>query len=423
MKPKRLREAHIHLAWHARMMRVSRGSLAGCRSHRDVLDMVREAVAEAHSDADTVILLPDARPEGWDEASFPTRADLDAAARGAPVVLRTFDYHSMMASSAALALAQIDDRTRDPEGGRIVRDSAGEITGVLLEAACGPVNELFDLNRVDGDDLRAMFGAEPFDAYHEMLMQPELGPVLATIEREGDIPFPAVEMYAAIDALDEAVTRSAGWQSDRLRLAGGKIFVDGTLNSRTAWMLEPYADGPPEHPAGMALMKPTGIEDAIRRCAAHGLRLACHAIGDGAVRAVLDAVERVRPPRWTVRIEHAEVIDVADVQRFADLGVIASVQPCHLLTDIEALSRAIPDRLDRVLPMRDLIDAGLEPGQTLLFGSDAPIVRTDPGDSIRAAVHRSRPDSAAIAPEQAITEAEAWACFDADRAMPDIGGV
>ncbi|MEO0629983.1 MAG: amidohydrolase family protein, partial [Planctomycetota bacterium] len=151
-------------------------------------------------------------------------------------------------------------------------------------------------------------------------------------------------------------------------------------------------------------------------------RLACHAIGDAAVRAVLDAVERVRPPRWTVRIEHAEMIAPSDWPRFAELGVIASVQPCHLLTDIEALSRAVPEMATRVLPLRELIDYGLEPGRTLLFGSDAPIVRPDPEDSIRAAVHRSRPDSVVIAPEQAISEAEAWACFDADRRMPDIGG-
>ncbi|MEL7484376.1 MAG: amidohydrolase family protein, partial [Planctomycetota bacterium] len=144
-------------------------------------------------------------------------------------------------------------------------------------------------------------------------------------------------------------------------------------------------------------------------------------LGDGAVCAVLDAVERVRPPRWMVRIEHAEVIDAADVPRFAELGVIASVQPCHLLVDIEALGRALPDRVDRVLPLRELIDSGLEPGQTLLFGSDAPIVRPDPEDSIRAAVHRSRPDSVAIAPDQAISESEAWSCFDAGRQMPAIG--
>lgn len=411
------------------MKQVARGSLAHCQSQAETLDMVREAVADHDPGKPSIVLLTDARPESWAEASFPALADLDAAAGNRPVVLRTFDYHSMMVSSAALALAQIDDRTRDPEGGRIVRDGEYQPTGVLLEAACRPINALFNLDRVDAGDLWHMLLNEPFSEFHDMLASPELGPALQHVAKydrdrvDGFLrPYLNFQLHFGIDVLEAAVDAARSWRSDTLHLAGGKIFVDGTLNSRTAWMNEPYADGPPEHRAGMALMKHAAIEDAIRKCHSHGVRLACHAIGDGAVRAVLDAVERVRPPRWTVRIEHAEVIDAADVPRFAELGVIASVQPCHLLVDIEALGRAIPDRLNRVLPLRSLIDDGLEPGRTLLFGSDAPIVRPDPEDSIRAAVHRSRVDSVAIAPEQAISEAEAWACFAADRRMPDIGG-
>jgi predicted amidohydrolase YtcJ len=109
------------------------------------------------------------------------------------------------------------------------------------------------------------------------------------------------------------------------------------------------------------------------------------------------------------------LIDETDVPRFTRLGVIASVQPCHLLYDIEALHRGLPHRLDRVLPLRELIDAGLEPGRGLIFGSDVPIVRADPKDSIRAATHRR---SEAHTPEQAVglgqrlTEAQAWDCFE-----------
>ena len=135
------------------------------------------------------------------------------------------------------------------------------------------------------------------------------------------------------------------------------------------------------------------------------------------MRAVLDALERVRPTSRGHRIEHAEVIDRDDVARIVrlrdELGLMISVQPCHLLTDIEALSRALPDRLDRVLPLRELIESGLEPGRDLLFGSDVPIVRPHPQDSIRGAVDRKRADSVAIAPEQAISEKQAWACFAA----------
>jgi predicted amidohydrolase YtcJ len=150
--------------------------------------------------------------------------------------------------------------------------------------------------------------------------------------------------------------------------------------------------------------------------------MAAHAIGDGAVRACLDAEQRVRDGsgrrNTQFRIEHAEVIDEADVPRFASLGVAASVQPCHLLYDIEVLTRSLPDRLSRVLPLWEMIASGLVPGRDLMFGSDTPIVRPDPIDSIAASVLRARTigspgggPTAPIAPEQALSAAEAWACF------------
>jgi predicted amidohydrolase YtcJ len=185
-------------------------------------------------------------------------------------------------------------------------------------------------------------------------------------------------------------------------------------------MLAPYADAMLEHPCGTALMSVEQIASAMRACTALEVGFAAHAIGDGAVRACLDAAQSLPPlprdVRRAFRIEHAELIDQADVPRFAELGLTASVQPCHLLYDIEALERSLPDRLHRVLPLRDLVQAGLVPGRTLLFGSDTPIVRPNPEDSIQAAVHRRRADSPAsraIAPLQAISEDEAWACFAA----------
>lgn len=205
-------------------------------------------------------------------------------------------------------------------------------------------------------------------------------------------------------------------------------------------MLEPFADPIPSHPCGTALMSMEQIADAIRVCMRHGLHLAAHAIGDGAVRACLDAAEMVREEvakgrggkgaegdragaqggargggPIALRIEHAELVDEQDVGRFAALGVVASVQPCHLLADIEALRRLLPHRLERVLPLRELIDAGCGPGELMWFGSDTPIVRPDAEDSIQAAMHRRRAGmdtSEAIAMGQAIGEGDAWRCFE-----------
>jgi predicted amidohydrolase YtcJ len=167
------------------------------------------------------------------------------------------------------------------------------------------------------------------------------------------------------------------------------------------------------------------IAAALATCRGLDVGMAAHAIGDGAVRACLDAEQSLRgktgglaPGHTRFRIEHAEVVDEADVPRFSAMGVAASVQPCHLLYDIEALTRSLPDRLSRVLPLREMIASGLVPGRDLLFGSDTPIVRPEPGDSIAAALHRARtgvtpggPPTAPIAVNQALSEAEAWACF------------
>lgn len=182
-------------------------------------------------------------------------------------------------------------------------------------------------------------------------------------------------------------------------------------------MLEPYADPLPGLECGEPMASQADLLRALATTSTHDLCLAVHAIGDGAVRAVLDAAEshtletRKRP---RLRIEHAELIHEADVPRFAELGITASVQPCHLLTDIEVLRRTLPGRLHRVLPLRNMIDSGLTPGRTLLFGSDTPIVRPHPRDSIQAAQHRRRTGMSpeeAIAPDQAITQAEAEAAF------------
>jgi hypothetical protein len=228
-------------------------------------------------------------------------------------------------------------------------------------------------------------------------------------------------MYGLLDDIEAIAATRTAWESPRVRLLGGKVFTDGTLNSRTAWVLEPYAESPPDLQRGKPLMTPKEITNAAERCLRLNLGLAMHAIGDGAVRACLDGISEINPSRrlsapssLPLRIEHAELIAPADIARFAELGVVASVQPCHLLADVEALHRAVPGQLDRVMPWRSLIQSGLVPGKTLLFGSDVPIVRANPEDSIQAAVERRRAGmiaSEAINPGEAIDVATAWACF------------
>lgn len=417
-RPVRMREAHAHIHAHS----VSKGSwvfdASWCESIEDFIEELLDQV-KLIGGRPGPVLGTGARPEGWTEKRWPTLAEIDAVVSKRPFSCWCFDYHSLFANSAALAIAGINDRSKDPPGGSIGRDESWQPNGVLYEGAAGTMWDLM-VERTGGmgDVWEGTLDltSHGFTEIHDLKSQPWLGPELQRTAKHDGLHGDYV-LYPLVQDLPDTLTTHKDWQSDQIRLGGGKIFVDGTLNSRTAWMLHPFVDGRSEHPSGMQLISDKAIEDAIRLCAGEGLQLAAHAIGDAAVRAVLDATQRANVPRGTVRIEHAEVIDEADVPRFAELGVIASVQPCHLLYDIEALRRACPDRLERVLPLRELIDSGLQPGRDILFGSDTPIVRPDPEDSILAATNRGRADMPledGIAPGQAISEEEAWACFDAD---------
>lgn len=423
-----LREAHCHIVACGRAVWML--DLSECQRAGDVLELVRAREASLRaSGADSrsvPILGQGARPEAWDPPRWPDLGELDRACAGRACALWCFDYHALMASTATLVRAGINARTPNPPGGVIGRSPGFELTGVVYEAAAGAVwssvqdDTAPDVGAVIDGLVASTLSRAPFAEIHDLKAQPWLGPTLARGEVAEALGSRRVVLWPLLEHAEQVLAKRGAWESDRVRLGGFKIFTDGTLNSRTAHMLRAYADGRPEHPRGVAMMTPAQIESAVRRADAMGYPIAAHAIGDAAVRAVLDAIELARPKTPGFRIEHAELIDEADVPRFAQLGVIASLQPCHLLTDVEALCRGVPDRLDRVLPIRELIDSGLVPGESLVFGSDAPIVRADPRDSVWASTRRRRPQGTgagdgacggAIAAAQAVSEAEAWAAF------------
>ncbi len=407
--------------------------LGTCTSAEDMIDRIADAINH-QTDPAAPILAHSARPQSWDPPCWPGLAALDNATGSTPCLVWCFDYHALMANTAMFALAQI---TPDPDDPLIETDAAGIPTGVLFEHAAhrawnalpAPTEkQLLDWAIAGLSDL-----GRTFTELHDLKSQPNLGAILAKALDElhaHHLPAPErIELYPMLSDIQQVIATRQQWESDSIRLAGIKIFVDGTLNSRTAWMLEPWADAhdltsaAAAHPTGVPVTPVQQIIDALE-CSAHlNLPLAAHAIGDGAVRAVLDALESAlqsnTPPPAGCRIEHAQLIHPADVPRFAQLGVIASVQPCHLLYDIEAIERGLHDRLDRVLPLRSLIDAGCVPGQHLLFGSDTPIVRPNPADSILAATRRQRDGSipclprtgGPISPQEAISLNQAMQAF------------
>jgi len=427
MKAAMLREAHAHIAAHGREM--GQLNLSDCASRDECLERLRAEAARLDAAAEPGWLLASAvRVSAWanskDGAKWPTLYELDRACPNRACMVSSFDHHACVANSAAMAAGGFSASSADPEGGRIERDSSGEMTGLLIEAAFGAMRravpplsaaERRRTVKAAADDL----ASHGFSEVHDLLSEPWLGPALSDLDKSGELAV-SVWLYPPLGDVQQVAAGRQQWELPRVRLAGAKIFADGTLNSRTAWMLKPYADPLPGLERGQAMQSPRQLREAISLTDSLGLGLAVHAIGDAAVRAVLDAWEahlvQSRGHQGTaahpLRIEHAELIDPADIPRFAQLGVVCSVQPCHLLYDIEALTRGLPHRLDRVLPLRDLIRAGCKPGELLWFGSDTPIVRPHPQDSIQAAVHRRRIDGGpSIAPGQALTEAEAWAAF------------
>jgi predicted amidohydrolase YtcJ len=413
---RQLREAHAHIFQLGRSL--SMVELGACASAEQMLD---EIAARAQAlDEHEWVLAQGARPQGWDDPSWPTREQVDHAGGGRPVVAWCFDYHAMVASSAALTHAKIDASTKI-ESGVVELDENGDPTGLLLEHAalrmwaCVPEPDESVRRTLVLEACRHLHDLG-YTEVHDLKAQPWLGSILSELIASGEIDM-RFDLYPLIPDLKASIEAQREGFDERVRIAGGKCFVDGTLNSRTAWMLHPYADGRPDQPCGTAMMTPKQIDNALCACKEHRLPLASHAIGDAAVRAVLDAIERNGCNRTGCRIEHAELIDEADLRRFVDQGVIASLQPCHLLPDMEALRRAVPDRLDRVLPIRSLLKSGLAPGIELLFGSDVPIVRADAQDSIQAAVERRRSgmdESESINPDEAIDEETAWVCFASD---------
>lgn len=407
-----LREAHAHIPAHGRAMSMLRAG--DCLNKEELLDLLGRAGGTGW------VLAAGARVNAWTDPRWPDRSELDRVQPDRPCCVMSFDHHSIAANTAAMRAAGMSEDEPDPPGGVICRDArTGTPTGLLLESAAMRV---WHSAPEPGESERRAhvlaalkdLATHGFTEVHDLLSPAWLGPLLASLDADGLLPY-GVRLYASWEELESqhaAATGPRGWERPRVRLAGAKCFADGTLNSRTAWMIEPYRDPLPGLPLGKPMMTAAELDSALALTRAKGLELAVHAIGDGAVRAVLDARERAGRESPPLRIEHCELIDRSDVVRFAELGVAASVQPCHLLADIEVLTRELPHRLHRVLPLRDLIDEGCAPGRGVWFGSDVPIVRPDPEDSIRAAVHRGRAEGGpVIALEQAITEVEAWRCF------------
>jgi predicted amidohydrolase YtcJ len=420
-------DAHIHFApGGASLLNVD---LLGATSLAEIERRVAAAAAQAQPGEwiqgrgwdQTRLPAAELGPGGW-----PTRAVLDRAAPRNPVLLSRVDGHTSWANAEALRLAGITRRTPNPAGGEVVRDPAtGEATGILKESA---------------EALVAPHVPPPTPAQIQRAVRAALDMAARTgvtsVQTSSDAA--EIAVYRHLRERDSLTVRVYAWQPLEwatiralreqgitagsgdawLRLGMLKGYTDGTLGSRTAYMLEPFSDD--AHTRGLPQYTDAQLDSLVLAADAAGLQVILHAIGDAANRQALDAfalAARTNPAHERRhRVEHAQVLDHADIPRFRELGVIASMQPTHATSDMRWAETRIGHAraAEGAYAWRSLLDAGA----TVIFGTDFPVEPMPPVQGIYSAVTRQSREEPGVPsggwlPEQKLTREEAIRLYTA----------
>lgn len=361
---------------------------------------------------------------GWPEGRFLERRDIDPVSGGLPVVLVRADGHALVANTAALKAAGVDETTPVPAGGQILKGPDGKLTGVLVDNAMGLVRKLAAAP-TEADRLaafRAAFQVEAAYGWTGVHSMSVAWPDVALLEQmaaRGEAP---LRVYNAVDAGQAGPLFEGGPRQSpdgRITTRAVKLYMDGALGSRGAVLFAPYADAP--HVSGTYVTQPEAAKPILARARDAGIQVSMHAIGDRGNATVLDLFEeafrkvpanvRLREPRW--RVEHAQIVRPADIPRFSQGAVIASMQPSHAIGDFHFAPARLGDaRLDGAYAWKSL----LKSGAVVVGGSDAPVERGDPLIEFYAAVARkdlkgfSAPD---WRPAEALSREEALKLFTA----------
>jgi len=353
---------------------------------------------------------------GWDEgkwaARYPTHELLTEAAPTNPVFLTGLHSFAAWANKRALLVAGINKDTRDPENGKIIRDEkTGEPSGVLINRAQDMVASHIAPLDLDAVKIALELAAREclrngLTSVHEARVTPIMLQAFRDMVKRGRLP---LRVYAMLDGadpklIDEWLKRGPEIDPQhRLTIRSVKVFADGALGSRGAALFEPYTDAP--NTRGMTTTPEAGIYEMTRRCLGRGFQVATHAIGDAANHQVLDAYEKALKHAAGVtsgatassgvggndarlRVEHAQVLAAADIPRFAELGVIASMQPAHCTSDMAWAEKRIgAARIKGAYAWRSVLRTGAHvpissdfPGETLnpFYGIYAAVTRQDP---------------------------------------------
>jgi predicted amidohydrolase YtcJ len=367
----------------------------------------------------------------WKLGRFPLASEIDAVVADKPVVLDRVDGHAKWLNTKALQAAGITQSTADPPGGRIERDAAGRPTGVLVDKAMLLVEKV--IPQPSGAELRDALKAALSHMNSVGLTgvgDAGINAAQAAVYRQmADEGLLTVRIYAMIrdTGADFRALSSRGpligYAHDTLNIRAVKLFADGALGSRGAALLAPYSDMPTQR--GLLFMSEPELEGKIETALRAGYQVNIHAIGDAANHEVLDAFEGaykdVGGRELRNRIEHAQVVTPADIPRFKQLDLIASMQPTHATSDKNmAADRIGAQRLEGAYAWRTFLDQGTR----IAGGSDFPVESDNPFFGLHAAVTRT--DHANQPPggwhsEQAMTLLEAFRAFTLDAAYAEHG--
>ena len=330
--------------------------------------------------------------EKWGLGRFPTSADLDAVVADRPIWLERVDGHAGWANSKAMEIAGVTGATKSPAGGRIEMAGA-KPSGIFVDAASDLVAKHIPAPKPAERDL-ALAEAQKALLSVGVTSIADMGTTIEdwqSYRRAGDAGWLSIRIFGYAGGIDNMVAiagpRPTPWlYDDKLRLGGVKLYLDGALGSRGAWLKKPYADAPGQ--TGLPFLASAEIRNLMVRASMDGFQTAVHAIGDAANADAIGAVEDLAETyagdrRW--RIEHVQIVDPTDLPRLAKNGIIASMQPVHQTSDrLMAEARLGPERLAGAYAWNSILKAGGK----LAFGSDTPVEAPNPFAGIAAAMTR-----------------------------------
>ncbi len=357
--------------------------------------------------------------ETWKLGRFPTAAELDRAVSDRPAWLQRVDGHAAWANSRALQVAGVTAATKDPAGGRIERDARGAPSGVFVDGATALIDK-FVPRQTPRERNAAFLAAQDRLLSLGITATADMGTSVddwLTYRRMADLGQLRIRIMSYASGVETALAVAGQgptpWlYGDKLRMGGIKLYADGALGSRGAWLKAEYSDAPGQK--GLGFLTDDQLLNMMTRGAMDGFQIAVHAIGDRANQQVLDAVEVLSDTykddrRW--RIEHAQIVDPKDLPRFAKLGVIASMQPVHQTSDMKmAEARLGPDRLAGAYAWKTM----LRDGTRIAFGSDYPVESPDPWAGWAVAFTRTDANGQPFGGwriEEAVTREQGWAGF------------